>query len=114
VLAVLASLAIFVVYVQHGRWLSGLVFALVPVLFMVRIWLKRKGLGAFPPSIWVTLGLLWMFVVFFLYLTAREAFSDQPYHAQLAVTAFLVAAVWGVFDVLATIRLYRMLRAQRA
>jgi hypothetical protein len=84
------------------------------VLFLLRMWLKPRRLAGLPATIWVTVSLLWMLVLLCLYLTAREAFSDQPYHAQIAVTVFLVAVVWGVFDALVTIRLYRMLRAQRA
>ena len=110
VVAVVTSLVIFAMSVLHGRWVSGLVFAMLPVLFLVRMWVKPKTFAGLPAASWLLVVLMWTLAVSSLVIATKEAFSDQPYHAQIAVTVFLMGSVWGLFDVLLTIRLSRMLR----
>jgi hypothetical protein len=43
----------------------------------------------------MTLILMGCFALSCLYLAAHEAFGEQPYHVQLAVTVLLLGAMYG-------------------
>ena len=108
--AAAVSAAIFIGFVVQGHWHLGLVYALVPVLFVLNNW--GGSLAGVPVGSWLLLVICWLVAVVFVWAAVRESLGDLPNHVGLAIAELMGAFAMGGLAVFLTIGTSRMIRSR--
>lgn len=108
----LASLAIFIALAAHGHWATGVVYALVPVVYVLTS--TGTTVAGVPLQIWFLILVLWSTCLLSVVTGIRELLGDRPLHLELAGSAWLGAVALGGFALLLTIyaRRYSLARSK--
>lgn len=106
----LASLAIFVALAAHGHWATGVVYALVPVVYVLTS--TGRTIAGVPLQVWFLIVVLWSTCLLAVAVGIRELFRDLPLHLELAGSAWVGAMAIGGFALLLSIYARRHSLAQ--
>ena len=108
----LASLAIFVALAAHGHWATGVVYALVPIIYVLSS--TGRSIAGVPLQLWFLIFVAWSSCLLVAVAGIREVFGDLPLHVELAGSAWLDAVALGGFALLRSIyaRRYSLARSK--